>query len=206
MAQATTPKQPPMALQTREARGSPVLIKHGAVKTAISQVVEETGGLSSEPRSMAPPVKQEGTRSGMQKPDPGAPTMPTDKAKVKGSQIPNLRPSLNWTAPPFFRLKTNLAHGTSEASSDAMAHNQAMQAQVMPVDKGSKTQRDILQVKTQPSNTLQKQWLLQGWESVDDANLTTNDELPRNNAIQKSVETGMETGIWAMYGIKRPKR
>jgi hypothetical protein len=30
--------------------------------------------------------------------------------------------------------------------------------------------------------------------------------VPRNNAIQKSVEMGMEVSIWAMYGIKWPKR
>lgn len=206
MAQVATPEQPPMAPRTREARGSPTLIKHGAVKTATSQVVEETGGQPSEPRSTAIPVKREGTGSGTQKPDPGAPTTPTDRAKVKGSRIPNPRPSSNWTAPPLFKLKTNLTQGTSEASSDATARNQTKQAQVTPADEEPRTHRDNLRVKTQSSDTSQEQSPSQGWESVDDANLTTDDEAPGNNAIQKGVETGMETGIWAMYGIKRPKR
>jgi hypothetical protein len=76
----------------------------------------------------------------------------------------------------------------------------------MPADEGSRNHRDNLRVKTQSSNTSQEQSPLQEWESVDDANLTTDDKAPGNNAIQKGVETGMETGIWAMYGIKQPKR
>jgi hypothetical protein len=72
----------------------------------------------------------------------------------------------------------------------------------MPVEEKPRSHKDITLVKIQPGNASQEQSSSQGGESVDDAKLTTDDELPEHNAVQESKENS----IWVIYGIHQPKR
>jgi hypothetical protein len=72
----------------------------------------------------------------------------------------------------------------------------------MPVEEKPRSHEDITLVKIQPGNMSQEQSSSQGGESVNDANLTTDNELPKRNAVQESKENS----IWVIYGIHQPKK